>query len=277
MAELSFSTHGWGPEGCPAAMSITFDNLGEAAEIELGGWGDRPVGAHHTIDFIPRLIEVLGSVRTTYFMEASNVALYPEAITTWHAAGHEVGIHAWRHENWGRTAPNVRRELLSRSLAAFRSLGIDAVGFRPPGGPVEAAAWREFEDAGLLYCSAAGAPVVGRIGNVVSVPFAWRLVDVYMIEKELGFMRVGYGDPEDAYSIDTWRAELEQAVRSALAEGGHRTVIFHPNFLGTSPEKLEVLRHLISLATANDMWLAPVGDVARFADAKMASLAQQAA
>ena len=27
---------GWGPEACRAAVSVTFDNLGEAADLERG-------------------------------------------------------------------------------------------------------------------------------------------------------------------------------------------------------------------------------------------------
>ena len=269
MMEAFRPRHGWGPGGRRAALSITFDNLGEAAELELGLWEGQPIGVHHTAAFVPTLIDALGDVRATSFIEASNTALYPDSIKAWHAAGHEVGLHAWRHEVWERCVPARRRELLADSLAAMRALGIEPVGFRPPGGAIPPEAWQEFEDAGLLYCSELGKPGIGRVGRVISVPFEWRAVDVYMIEDVMGFMRLRYGDPETAYGIDAWRTELERTLAAAVDEGGHRTVIFHPNFLSLSTEKLAVVQHLVAVARSQDVWIAPAGDVARFAAAEL--------
>ena len=255
---------GWGPSRCESALSITFDNLGEAAELELGLWGDQPIGAHHTAAFVPRLVEALGDTRTTYFIEASNVALYPEAIQRWAAAGHEVGLHAWRHEAWERCPASRRHDLLRNSLAAMHSINVDPVGFRPPGGVIPREAWSEFSEAGLLYCSELGEPGVGHVGSVVSVPFAWRAVDVYMLEDVMGFMRLKSGDREKPFSISEWRAQLDRTLHDAVRERGHRTIVFHPNFLGTSDEKLDVVLRVIESAKKLGMWVAPIRDVASF-------------
>lgn len=256
--------NGWGPQARRAALSITFDNLGEAAEIEAGLWGDQPVGRHYTADFIPELIERLGDVRATYFIEASNVAIYPETIKLWHRAGHEVGIHAWRHEVWDRSPPERRRQILADSIQAMRSIGIEPAGFRPPGGAIPDVAWDEFAAAGLLYCSDLAPPGVRRKGPMVSVPFEWHGVDSYMLETLTAPLRVHYGEQEAPFGMKAWTDELDAMVDAVVEEGGQRTVVFHPMFLAQSPQKVAALLGLIERARDADLWIAPVGEVARF-------------
>jgi len=187
------------------SLSITFDNLGEAAEVEMGWWGDRALGTHKTAPFVAKLIEALGDVKATYFIEASNAEVYPEVIKAWASAGHEVGLHAWRHESWGRCPTDRRRELLERSMRAMLSIGITPVGFRPPGGVVPDDAWVQFQDVGLSYCSGLGEPGIFEIKDMLSFPFAWRNVDAYVLEEVMKEVRVACGDPLIAPGLDVWR------------------------------------------------------------------------
>ena len=58
-AEGQRSRSGWGSEGRPGAVSFTFDNLGEASDIEFGKWPvDRPIGSHMTVtQVVPELLD----------------------------------------------------------------------------------------------------------------------------------------------------------------------------------------------------------------------------
>jgi hypothetical protein len=150
----------------------------------------------------------------------------------------------------------------------MRSIGIEPVGFRPPGGAIFPDAWPEFEDAGLSYCSDLGEPGVEQIGKMLAVPFEWRSVDAYMIEEVMAFMRAQCGDQTAPYTLLEWRERLKSVVDRLSEHGGQHTVIFHPDFLALEPSKLDVLRELIELARAADLWLAPVGEVARFVAAE---------
>jgi peptidoglycan/xylan/chitin deacetylase (PgdA/CDA1 family) len=89
------------------ALSVTFDNLGEAAELELGLWPEgKALGGHPSVArTLPRLLNLLeqAGVRATFFVEGLNAELYPDALRSIAAAGHEVACHAWRHEQWGRS------------------------------------------------------------------------------------------------------------------------------------------------------------------------------
>ena len=264
MSETFRPAGGWGPRQQRAALSITFDNFGEAAELETGRYTGGEIGNHHTASFLPRLMDTLGDVKATYFMEASNAAIYPDAIRGWDKAGHEVALHGWRHEAWLQCPAEQRVKLLADSTKAMSGIGIDLVGFRPPGGGMPPGAWAELEAAGLRYCSAGGPQGVARVGGVVSLPFEWRAVDAFMIEPVLGFLRVHFGEQEAPFSIAEWSTNLTEMLKELVAKGEHRTLIFHPEFLGLDDDKLGALRQLIADAQAEDIWIAPGRDVAAF-------------
>jgi peptidoglycan/xylan/chitin deacetylase (PgdA/CDA1 family) len=86
----------------PAArIALTFDNLGEAAEEELGDPVAR--GAHHSVtEVLPKVLKLLDSagLKATFFVEAINAERYPEALRRLIDDGHELGCHGWRHETF---------------------------------------------------------------------------------------------------------------------------------------------------------------------------------
>ena len=75
-------------------VSVTFDNLGEAAQLELGMWpADVPQGQHFTVvEVLPRLLELLATrkVKATFFVEGLNCELYPDALREIATRGHEL-------------------------------------------------------------------------------------------------------------------------------------------------------------------------------------------
>lgn len=257
----------WGPDGKRGAFSLTFDNFGEAADIEMGYFPkDEPIGRHFTAtEYLPTLLKLVESIPVTYFIEASNVALYPGQLKSIRDAGHEIAMHAWRHENWGKQDAATRQDILQRSLRAYETLGIAPQGFRPPGGVLPEGAVQEFLDAGLIYSSPLGeAGATGIDHGLATLPFAWHHVDAYMLDPRLGALRSAFGDPEEPFSFAKWEAVLEQAVQLAL-QGRHVTLIFHPFFFGPSAPMSQALRGLIStLQTEPQLWVAQCRDVAQW-------------
>jgi len=255
----------WGPDGKRGAFSLTFDNFGEAFELEVGFAGDAPIGQHPTAGRLPDFLQIVKDLPVTYFIEASNVGIYPEHIKRIRDAGVEIGLHAWRHENWGKQSAEQRRDILQRSMAAFATLGVAPKGFRPPGGVMPEGSLQEFADCGMTYCSPLGGAGETRIESDIAIfPFAWPHVDAYMLDPRLGALRASFGDPEAVVTFPEWEKVLKEAVATALS-GKHVTMIFHPYLFEPDERMTNALKALIrTLRATPDLWLANCNDVANW-------------
>jgi peptidoglycan/xylan/chitin deacetylase (PgdA/CDA1 family) len=214
-----------------AAVSLTFDNLGEVTALQRGEWPEgAPLGEHWSVtESLPRILSALADAgeQATFFVEGLNAELYPDTLRELAAAGHEVGLHGWCHEPWSSLEPAHERELLERGVDAFDALGLRPVSFRPPGGDLTAASLDLLRELGFEYVSPAGDTVSERDGLVV-MPFRWEHVDAwYYLPK--------FDGPDDTAA---WRAAVTGA-RDA-------TLVFHPFLLDTEERfavLLEALAH----------------------------------
>jgi peptidoglycan/xylan/chitin deacetylase (PgdA/CDA1 family) len=266
MAQTEFAV--WGPQGCRASVSVTFDNLGEACDINMGRWSaSSPVGSHFTATrVLPQLLEDIDGLSITYFIESVNAQLYPDQMKALQAAGHEIGWHTWGHENWGRLPLTQKRTNLAQSLAALRTIGISPVGFRPPGGVADAPSLVLLREHGFTYCSPAASDPRVRVDEGLSIlPFAWRHVDAYLIDPDLNEFRVAHGDRASPASADEWDRILNDGFDCALAARQHLTVIFHPYLFGADERLRQVMRRFLArLKAHDDVWLAPCCQVAEW-------------
>jgi peptidoglycan-N-acetylglucosamine deacetylase len=241
------------PPGRIATVCITFDNLGEAAELEYERWpAGVPVGRHPSVtEGLPAIRKVLRrhAVEATFFVEGWNADHYPDGIRALAAEGHEIGCHGWRHENWsGLTAANAEN-LITRSLAAFRALSVPCRGFRPPGGLIPEAARGALAHKGLSYVSPLGNEEQVQ-GDLAVLPFGWPHVDATYFEPLLGELRQAHLGRQSVSSPADWQAALSQALARTLAESGFLTVIFHPYLLANEPERLRVFDWFVEQCAA---------------------------
>ncbi len=227
------------------ALVLTFDNLGEASVVERGQWpADEPLGRHPSVTVaLPRLLDELEShgLAATFFVEACNCELYPDAVLEIAARGHEVGMHGWRHEQWSALPEDRERALLARGIEAFERLGIAVRGFRPPGGELTRASTGLMREAGIEWCSPAGGPLGLRDG-LVFVPFEWELVDAYHLMARFGPLRSargGLAEPVPASVV------ARQFVSAVAGLRGPRTLILHP-FLMLDEEWWRGVRELLA-------------------------------
>ena len=253
----------WGPDDRRAAVTVSFDNLGEVSDIKRGTWPeDKPVGRHFSVTrALPRILALLEELdlRATFFVEGLNTELYPDGLAEIAAARHEVAYHGWCHEQWAELDPSREAELLQRGVEAMDGLGLRPAGFRPPGGRLTSASLSALGEVGFTYCSPAGQGVGVREGIAI-LPFEWRVLDAYHYLPRFGPLRErDHGSPDPLPPI-----RFAETLEGALKTDGHVSLVFHP-FLTEPEERFEVIREaLAAVRERADLWCAPYRDLARW-------------
>jgi peptidoglycan/xylan/chitin deacetylase (PgdA/CDA1 family) len=256
---------GWGPESKPAALSVTLDNFGEAAEMSLGLLpASYTTGRHETATTIlPRLLAALGDLKITYFIEGINAEIYPRELTAISAAGHEIGLHAWQHEAWSRLSLVRQENLLQMSLRAMNKIGLRPAGFRPPGGQISVDSLTLLRRLGFDFCSPLGSPGSYLEEGLAILPFQWRHVDAYLMDPVLNAYRADNAASSAPLPAHEWAAILEGAIEEAVEHRRHLTVIFHPYMIGRHNDQWAVFdRFLQKMRTRSDLWIASCAQVA---------------
>jgi peptidoglycan/xylan/chitin deacetylase (PgdA/CDA1 family) len=219
---------------------ITFDNLGEVADLERGRWpADAPLGRHASVTrTLPRILDLLAETgaRATFFVEGLNAELYPGALREIADAGHEVAYHGWMHERWSDLDPAAERESLERGVGALDALGLRPVGFRPPGGELTAATPGLLRELGFAYVSpeeGAAEPLEGLDVR----PFRWPLVDALYYLPHFADLRERH--------LGTRDEQPPERLRDAIAAAGDEVLVFHPFLLGDEA-RFAVLREALA-------------------------------
>ena len=246
------------------AVLLSFDNLGEAADLERGT-AQPPIGDDPSVTVgLPRALEALAALglRATFFVEGLNAELYPQALRDIAAGGHEVGLHGWRHEVWDALSPDEEDALLRRGVDALRRLGLEVEGFRPPGGGLGPRTLEALAAHGLRWCSPAGERA-GRTAGIACLPFRWPAVDAYHRLESFTDRRTSWGDRADAASP---REAADALIGVLDARGGAPLVlILHPFLMLDDAEAAEarrVLEHLAALVARGERWVAPGRELA---------------
>jgi peptidoglycan/xylan/chitin deacetylase (PgdA/CDA1 family) len=266
-----------------AALALSFDNLGEAAAIELGAIApDAPeVGSDPTaIELVPRLLEDLAKreLAATFFVEGLNAELYPELLRRIDAEGHEVGFHAWRHEEWSGLTAARQADNLARGVAAFEQLGLEVTGMRPPGGGLGEGGVEVLGGAGLSYCSPAGKGA-GVVDGVALLPFDWRHVDASCLLPPLAAVREEISGSPDPIAPADFVGHIDREIARLSAQGAFAVLVLHPVTFGwLGQQSLEAILDLVACASADgEVEVAPMRELAaqlpadpgRFGDAEL--------
>ncbi len=236
------------PGGARGALCLSFDNLG----VDEASSATRA---------LPALLERLGEhdLKATFFAEGVNAELNPGALQGIDAAGHEVAYHAWRHETWGELTTAEQAENLGRGIDAFKALGLEVNGLRPPGGQLGDGGTAILRETGLRYASPAGAGA-GIEDGVALLPFQWRHVDATSMLPGLDPVREQMTGSPDQIDPDTFVKYLSKEIE--VTEQGERfiSIVLHLPLLQWLGENN--LATILNQLSSTRSWLARCDQVA---------------
>ncbi len=253
---------GWGPDGAAMAATVTFDHLGEASEVQSGEWGERPLGRHPSVsETLPRLLDMMAGLgqTTTFYVEAMNCELYPDAVRSISEAGHDLGWHGWFNEPLYKQSRAAFDVNYGRTLAAFDDLGLRLAGCRPAGGLLGEHSMSTFVDTGFDYLSFSG-EAYGLIDGVATLPYAWRNIDGdYYFEK---YSRLGHPSSTTPLGVDALLSAHQDYVDRTSSRGAFTSFIFHVPWVDR-PERFGAIRELVHRLQEDDrVWLASSAEIA---------------
>jgi peptidoglycan-N-acetylglucosamine deacetylase len=245
-------------------VALTFDHDAISSEVDRG---DGPVlvsrGEFGPRVGVPRVLALLDreGIQATWFVPGHTIATFPDSVAAIVAGGHELGCHAWAHEDLA-THPEDERAILERSVEALRRAagGAAPTGFRAPYWSLGPRTLAHVAELGFRYDSSLMADDVqpyrvaidvrhdrsgsdlGRPGPLVEIPVSWALDDWPHFEP--GPRGVG---PMSAPSkvLEIWEGELRYAW--AQAADGVLTITMHPEAIGRG-HRLAMLERFIAIA-----------------------------
>ncbi|PWJ48666.1 Polysaccharide deacetylase [Quadrisphaera granulorum] len=272
------------PGGARAAASFTFDLDAESGLL----WEQPDVAARASVIThqsygplvgLPRLLDMLERhrVRSTFFVPGWTAERYPGAVRDVVAAGHEIGHHGYLHEQPSALTAAEEATALDRGLEALEAVaGVRPVGYRAP---MWDASWRTarlLAERGFLYDSSLmdadtpyelAVPVGGgdddgrpptSSSSIVEIPIHWALDDWERYAYLPGLVGSGLIEAP-AVARAVWEAELD-GLRAA---GGCWVLTCHPFLSGRPGRALELERLLERVIGMDDVWLAPLEEIAR--------------
>lgn len=241
------------PHDCDFAVALSFDCDHETFELGVGraavgrlSWGEygRRVG-------VPRILDALErhGVPASFFMPAVCATLDPDESRRILAAGHEIGLHGWIHENNSLLDADTERELMLRARDTLESLtGVAPRGFRSANWDLSDHTIQIVAEMGLEYDSSLMADddcyeleVDGKPTGVVEIPVEWLRDDaVYLLFNRQPATRP-WLTPQAVFEV--FKLELEGAAR----EGGLFQLVMHPFVIGYR-SRLWIMERLIEHA-----------------------------
>lgn len=263
------------PEGYRAAAWFTFDLDADEIwnlRIERDEDWDKPTvqtrGNYGPRVAVPRILDLFDryDLPCTFFIPGRVAEEWPDVVRDVHEAGHEIGLHGYRHVNPAGMSRSEEAQSISRSIEIFEDLvDLRPVGYRSPAADMSDHTLSLLADHGVEYDSSFiddDQPYYHEVDGdtLLEIPFDWSLDDWpyfgYHMYPQLPYQS---GISPTGPVFDSWRREFDGLNR----RGGCFVLTMHPQMIGRAG-RIDALESLLQHVIAtDDTWIATGREIAR--------------
>jgi peptidoglycan/xylan/chitin deacetylase (PgdA/CDA1 family) len=257
------------PNGAKSAVGICVDFDGQQLWLEHPGNEDRvgllSQGTYGGRVAVPLILDILDrtGVRATFFVPGRIAEDWPGRVRDIVAAGHELANHGYRHLEPVKLPPEEEEQELLRGQEILSEFGTKVVGFRSPGLEPSPRTVKLLEKHGFKYSSDLMAdirPYRYEGSSIIELPTAWTTNDTVHFWFDSDTWTKKISTTEEARQI--W----EEEFLGIHELGGLTLFTVHPEVIGR-PSRLRFFEaHLARLRERDDIWIAPLGDIAAHVD-----------
>ena len=262
------------PDGKRLGAAITFDidadSLIRNARPEDGHLRLAPVsmGRYGPTVAVPRILNTYRrfGLTQTFFMPGWVMETYPDTVEAILKDGHEIGHHSWRHEDPMGHSDEKEAELFYRAMETHvRMTGRKPRGYRAPVYNATPGVIGRLIKEDFLYDSSLMADDLPYLlqapeGDLIEIPPHWGTDDwpPFAHFEEIGYLMPVRG-PTDGI-----RGFIEE-FDAAMDVGGFWMPVLHPFLTGRLARWAVIERWLEKVLDKNEVWFAPLEDIARHA------------
>lgn len=262
------------PDDYRAAAVFTFDlDADEIWNLRIerdSEWDKPPVKTRGNFGpkvAVPRILELFDryDLKCTFFIPGKVAEDWPDTIRDIHDAGHEIGLHGYRHVNPANATYEEEEEELRRSIEVFEDLiSKRPVGYRSPAADLSNNSLDLLTKYSIKYESSFiddDMPYYHELeaGKLLEIPFDWSLDDWPYFGFHM-YPQLPYQSgisPTDTV-FNSWKREFDGLYK----RGRCFMLTMHPQLIGRAG-RMDALEELIQHAISmGDTWITTGEEIA---------------
>ncbi len=225
-------------------MGLAADSMKRPKTLSMGEFGMKR-GFVRVLDALDEY-----KLKATFFVPGQVVGKYPEHIREVAARGHEIGLHGYAHEDFGKITKQEMADAIHKGQDVLQQVcGVTAKGFRVPEGEMTREIYDVLADAGIEYSSSmfgddrpyfVSLPSGSRI---LEIPAPWEINDFpYFAFNYTPAFPAGQGRIANySHVLSTFKEEYRAYYRFGLCYVPQ----FDPQTIGT-PGRIGLLEELLA-------------------------------